>query len=226
MRLVRALGIGVTVGAGTSAIEQVGPDNLRVTLSNGEVLDAALLVFSAGVRPRDELARAAGLEIGERGGVVCDLTCAVWVRRPRCARGKRRRRSPDRQTGSRATRRRGGRSRPSSHSLDRQILRCSGGFDDHGGGLDHGNRQTPGLEFQFACRLRAHQGHDLVRSALHLDLRHDRIAEHVGDQADESIPRRAADARAGWLATVVRYCARTRRGPARRSRRGRPRPGW
>jgi nitrite reductase (NADH) large subunit len=79
MRLVRALGIDVTVGAGTSSIEQVaadGADGLRVTLSNDEVIDAALLVFSAGVRPRDELARAAGLEIGERGGVVCDLSCA------------------------------------------------------------------------------------------------------------------------------------------------------
>ena len=58
MRLVRELGIDVTVGAGTSAIEQVaadhspgGADRLRVTLSNDEVIDAALLVFLAGVRP-------------------------------------------------------------------------------------------------------------------------------------------------------------------------------
>ncbi len=81
MRLVCALGIDVTVGAGTSAIERVdgggdssGPGRLRVTLSNDEVIDAALLVFSAGVRPRDELARAAGLDVGERGGVLCDLS--------------------------------------------------------------------------------------------------------------------------------------------------------
>nr|WP_156751336.1 nitrite reductase large subunit NirB [Mycobacterium sp. 1245111.1] len=79
LRSVRELGIGVTVGAGTSAIEPIdeGANRLRVTLSNDEVIDAALLVFSAGVRPRDELARAAGLEIGERGGVVCDLTCTT-----------------------------------------------------------------------------------------------------------------------------------------------------
>ncbi len=77
LRSVRALGIGVTVGAGTSVIEQIdeGANRLRVTLSNDEVIEAALLVFSAGVRPRDELARAAGLDIGERGGVVCDLGC-------------------------------------------------------------------------------------------------------------------------------------------------------
>jgi nitrite reductase (NADH) large subunit len=79
LRSVRELGIGVTVGAGTSAIEQIdeGANRLRVRLSNDEVIDAALLVFSAGVRPRDELARAAGLEIGERGGVVCDLACTT-----------------------------------------------------------------------------------------------------------------------------------------------------
>jgi nitrite reductase (NADH) large subunit len=79
LRSVRELGIGVTVGAGTSAIEQIdeGANRLRVTLSNDEVIDAALLVFSAGVRPRDELAHVAGLEIAERGGVVCDLSCAT-----------------------------------------------------------------------------------------------------------------------------------------------------
>jgi nitrite reductase (NADH) large subunit len=79
LRSVRELGIGVTVGAGTSAIEQIGEgaNRLRVTLSNDEVIDAALLVFSAGVRPRDELAKAADLEIAERGGVMCDLSCAT-----------------------------------------------------------------------------------------------------------------------------------------------------
>jgi nitrite reductase (NADH) large subunit len=79
LRSVRELGIGVTVGAGTSAIEQIGEgaNRLRVTLSNDEVIDAALLVFSAGVRPRDELAKSTGLEIAERGGVMCDLSCAT-----------------------------------------------------------------------------------------------------------------------------------------------------
>ncbi len=70
-RRIRSLGIDVTVGAGTSAIEAAG-ERLRVTLSNDAVIDAAVLVFSAGVRPRDQLARAAGLDVGERGGVVTD----------------------------------------------------------------------------------------------------------------------------------------------------------
>ena len=36
-----------------------------------------MVVFAAGVRPRDELARAAGLAIAERGGVLTDSSCAT-----------------------------------------------------------------------------------------------------------------------------------------------------
>ncbi len=38
-------------------------------------LEVDLVVFSAGIRPRDELARECGLDIGERGGVVVDEAC-------------------------------------------------------------------------------------------------------------------------------------------------------
>ncbi|MGC6431558.1 MAG: nitrite reductase large subunit NirB [Jejuia sp.] len=37
-------------------------------------LDVDMLIISAGIRPRDELARACGLEVGVRGGVVVDNT--------------------------------------------------------------------------------------------------------------------------------------------------------
>ena len=45
--------------------------------SEGPSLDVDVVVFAVGVRPRDELAREAGLEIGERGGVVVDDACAT-----------------------------------------------------------------------------------------------------------------------------------------------------
>ncbi|MEM9037367.1 MAG: nitrite reductase large subunit NirB [Actinomycetota bacterium] len=53
-------------------------------LADGAVLPADVVVFSAGVRPRDQLAREAGLEIGDRGGVLVDDTLAtsapnVWA---------------------------------------------------------------------------------------------------------------------------------------------------
>src|SRR5690606_4786498 len=58
----------------TESIERDG-DRLQAKLGNGTELDIDLLVFSAGVRPRDELAREAGLEVGERGGVLTDAAC-------------------------------------------------------------------------------------------------------------------------------------------------------
>jgi nitrite reductase (NADH) large subunit len=80
-RIIGELGIAVHVGVGTDAIESVqhgdGTTSVRVCLSNGDIIDAGLVVFAAGVRPRDELARVAGLEVAERGGVLTDLSCAT-----------------------------------------------------------------------------------------------------------------------------------------------------
>jgi nitrite reductase (NADH) large subunit len=67
--------LGVEVHTGTSTKEIISGEDGRVRalrFANGDELDVDLLVFSAGIRPRDELARAAGLPIGERGGIVID----------------------------------------------------------------------------------------------------------------------------------------------------------
>ncbi len=50
-------------------------DRLVAALSDGIELDADVVVFSAGIRPADTLARAAGLNVGERGGVLVDKRC-------------------------------------------------------------------------------------------------------------------------------------------------------
>ncbi|GDY30046.1 nitrite reductase large subunit NirB [Gandjariella thermophila] len=73
-RLIERLGLTVHTGTSTESIQRDG-DRLLAKLSNGTELDLDLVVFSAGVRPRDELAREAGLEIGPRGGVVVDEGC-------------------------------------------------------------------------------------------------------------------------------------------------------
>ncbi|WP_068280947.1 nitrite reductase large subunit NirB [Aldersonia kunmingensis] len=73
-RLVTELGLSVHTGVGTAGIEAVG-DGLSVELSDGSKIDASLLVFSAGVRPSDQLARESGLEVGQRGGIVTDIGC-------------------------------------------------------------------------------------------------------------------------------------------------------
>ena len=74
--LVRKLGITVHTGVATSAIDRCG-DGVLVRLSDGDVIDAELVVFAAGIRPRDELARECGLDIAERGGVLTDIACCT-----------------------------------------------------------------------------------------------------------------------------------------------------
>jgi nitrite reductase (NADH) large subunit len=72
-RHVEALGITVHTGASTQAI--TGDDTgaaCTLELEDGDAIPADIVVFSAGIRPRDELARDAGLPLGERGGVVVD----------------------------------------------------------------------------------------------------------------------------------------------------------
>ena len=75
-RMIGKLGISVHLDVGTDAIEPLD-EGIRVLLSDGTLIDAGLVIFAAGVRPRDELARDAGLELAERGGVLTDLSCVT-----------------------------------------------------------------------------------------------------------------------------------------------------
>lgn len=68
---IEALGCCVRLVARTERIEAQG-EQLAITLAGGESLVVDMIVVSAGIRPRDELAKAAGLECGPHGGVVVD----------------------------------------------------------------------------------------------------------------------------------------------------------
>ncbi|WOC10975.1 nitrite reductase large subunit NirB [Gordonia sp. MP11Mi] len=72
-RMIGALGIDIALETGTKSIEPNG-DDVKVTFSDETTVDAALVVFAAGVRPRDELGRDCGLDTAERGGVLTDVT--------------------------------------------------------------------------------------------------------------------------------------------------------
>uniref|UniRef100_UPI003D8AC07F nitrite reductase large subunit NirB n=1 Tax=Gordonia sp. B7-2 TaxID=3420932 RepID=UPI003D8AC07F len=76
-KLVTELGLIVHTGVGTAGIADGDDGGLRITLSDDSQIDASLVVFSAGVRPRDQLARDAGLAVGERGGVLVDSGCVT-----------------------------------------------------------------------------------------------------------------------------------------------------
>ncbi|MBK5306943.1 MAG: nitrite reductase large subunit [Frankiaceae bacterium] len=73
-RLVGGLGVDVRTGASTDRIEDVD-GGLRMVFAEGEPLDVDLVVFSAGIRPHDALARSAGIDVAERGGVLVDEAC-------------------------------------------------------------------------------------------------------------------------------------------------------
>ncbi len=74
--LIEKLDVTVHAGTGTQSIEE-DRGRLLAKLSNGTELDVDLVVFSAGVRPRDQLARQAGLAVGERGGVAVGSDCVT-----------------------------------------------------------------------------------------------------------------------------------------------------
>ena len=60
-------GVTLRMGVALSAVTDKGVD-----LSDGSHIDADLVILAIGVRPDTTLARAAGLEVGERGGIVTD----------------------------------------------------------------------------------------------------------------------------------------------------------
>ena len=76
-RLIEGLGVSVRTSTATSKIVGERGAVSRMRFTEGPSLDVDVVVFAVGVRPRDELAREAGLEIGERGGVVVDDACAT-----------------------------------------------------------------------------------------------------------------------------------------------------
>lgn len=76
LRTIADMGLSVHTGVGTQEI--VTDDSGAVTgmkLSDGSELATDMVVFSAGVRPRDQLARDCGLTVGERGGITVDEQC-------------------------------------------------------------------------------------------------------------------------------------------------------
>ncbi|WP_114424298.1 nitrite reductase large subunit NirB [Nocardioides houyundeii] len=74
VRHIEKLGVTVHAGVATEAI--TGETSVSgLSLAGGEAIEAQVVIFSAGIRPRDQLARDAGLETAPRGGVLVDEQC-------------------------------------------------------------------------------------------------------------------------------------------------------
>jgi nitrite reductase (NADH) large subunit len=63
--------LGLTIYTNKNTTEICGDEQIRqMKFSDETAIDADMLVISAGIKPRDELARQCGLETGQRGGIV------------------------------------------------------------------------------------------------------------------------------------------------------------
>ncbi|MFA7554300.1 MAG: nitrite reductase large subunit NirB [Spongiibacteraceae bacterium] len=72
---IEALGVSVHTQKNTQQIIDGDNCNHKMCFADGDELETDLIVFSAGIRPQDELGRQCKLEIGERGGIVVNDHC-------------------------------------------------------------------------------------------------------------------------------------------------------
>jgi len=72
---IEALDVSVHTSKNTTEIIDGENAMHKMVFADGEVLETDLILFSAGIRPRDELASQSGLKIANRGGVVIDNHC-------------------------------------------------------------------------------------------------------------------------------------------------------
>jgi nitrite reductase (NADH) large subunit len=74
---IEELGVTAHISKNTTAIVDGETATHRMVFADGTFLETDMIVFSAGIRPRDELARACGLTLGPRGGVAIDNQCVT-----------------------------------------------------------------------------------------------------------------------------------------------------
>jgi nitrite reductase (NADH) large subunit len=74
-RKIEALGVHVHTSRNTKEIVDGEAARHRLNFADGTVLECDMLVFSAGIRPQDALAKACGIEVGARGGIVINDLC-------------------------------------------------------------------------------------------------------------------------------------------------------
>ncbi|HEY9606265.1 MAG TPA: FAD-dependent oxidoreductase, partial [Allocoleopsis sp.] len=72
---IKALGVKVHTSKSTTKIVSENGKIVKMIFADGSELETDTIVFSAGIRPRDELARSCGLAIGERGGIAVNDEC-------------------------------------------------------------------------------------------------------------------------------------------------------
>ncbi|WP_218417868.1 nitrite reductase large subunit NirB [Alteromonas lipotrueae] len=72
---IESLGVTVHTQKATQVIEAGEQARYRMVFADGTFLETDMVLFSAGIRPSDQLARKSMLALGERGGIVVDDNC-------------------------------------------------------------------------------------------------------------------------------------------------------
>ena len=72
---IEELGVEVHTGKNTTEIVAGETCRYRMNFADGTFLETDMILFSAGIRPQDELARQYDLTIGERGGIQINDNC-------------------------------------------------------------------------------------------------------------------------------------------------------
>ena len=84
-------GVRLELNDGVAGFQQSADGSLEVLTSSGKCHPADIVILAIGVRPETELAKMAGIELGQRGGIRVDEH--MRTERPRYLRGRRRGRS-------------------------------------------------------------------------------------------------------------------------------------
>lgn len=72
---IEDLGVQVHTSKATNVIEKGDSCRYKLCFNDGTELETDLILFSAGIRPYDDLAREFDLTLGERGGIVINNQC-------------------------------------------------------------------------------------------------------------------------------------------------------
>ncbi|HEY9035249.1 MAG TPA: nitrite reductase large subunit NirB [Pseudomonadales bacterium] len=72
---IETLGVHVHTEKNTQRIIDGDSKTHKMCFADGAELETDMIIFSAGIRPRDELARHSGLTVGERGGITVNDHC-------------------------------------------------------------------------------------------------------------------------------------------------------
>lgn len=72
---IEALDVSVHTGKNTINIGDGEHCRHKMSFADGDELETDVILFSAGIRPRDDIARDCGLDVGQRGGIVINNYC-------------------------------------------------------------------------------------------------------------------------------------------------------